>query len=171
MLAMATGATFVHDFVGVDLPLAMVVNTLDHSLREDLIDRLVTEAWLTEVRALDAAGSRTGQRPRPRLDVLIGPPRVRADATVVPVSWRSLDDTEVPPLDADLEFAMFGPNRTHLHLYGSSAVPPLVEPSSQEASLRRRLGVAVVRRVLTMLRDLIVLESAADRLAAPIPRR
>lgn len=98
----------------------------------------------------------------PKIHVTFGEQRERYDAIILPVTWRARSGPWIPPIDADLEFAAFGPQRTHIHLYGCSELPPGTASGSQSASLAQRLTVAVVRHVLDLLTGRI-LAVATDR--------
>ncbi len=100
------------------------------------------------------------------LHVDSGPPRVRRDAMVVPMSWSGAEDVGLPPLEADLEFTSFGDDRTHVHLYGRSAISAVAQPGSRRASLTSRVAVALVRRFLGELAD--ELERAATTAASGV---
>ena len=149
-------AHFVHDFAGIDLPLPTVVRAIDLAATPTLVQRFVTSAWSQEVRVLEAAERRTPHEETPRVDVVFGNQRCRSDAVILPVAWRTRSGPWVPPVDADLEFAAFGPDRTHVHLYGRSELPPDAAPASGKASMAQRLTVAVVRHVLTSLTDRVL---------------
>lgn len=149
-------AHFVHDFAGIDLPLSSVVCAIDIIATPSLIQEFVATAWMHEIRALDATEHQTLARTPPLVDVVFGEQRARSDAVILPVAWHGVSTPWIPPLDADVEFAAFGPQRTHVHLYGSSELPPDAPPASVSASLAQRLTVAVVRHVLTLLSQRIV---------------
>lgn len=146
-------AVFVHDFLGIDLPFRTILDVIGSTATTTAIERMVCAAWQAEVQALDESQSRLVLHAAPDLRVAMGSPRRRHDAIVLPVSWRCYSIEWVPPVDADLELAAFGPERTHLHLYGRSELPPGQVPASEEASLSHRLAVAVVRHVLTLFID------------------
>lgn len=146
-------ALFVHDFVGIDLPFRTILDVLGSTATTTAIERMVCAAWRAEIQALDESQARVVLHTTPDLRVSMGTPRRRHDAIVIPVSWRCYSVEWVPPVEADLELAAFGPGRTHLHLYGRSELPPGQMPASAEASLSHRLAVAVVRHVLTLLID------------------
>lgn len=142
---------FVHDFAGIDLPLAQVVQAIEMVATPRLVADFVVDAWSDEIRVIEAVQHTPRHTRVPRVDVAFGVRRSRHDATILPIAWRSTADPWVPPLDADLEFAAFGPARTHVHLYGCSALPPGSITGSPAASLAQRLTVAIVRHVLDRL--------------------
>lgn len=154
---MAPGTTFVHDFAGVDRPVEDVLAAIHGVLAVDSVRELVRRAWSQEAAALDAnGGPPASDDPADVTDVLCvesGPPRVRRDAMVVPVSWSGGEQAGFPPLECDLEFTAFGHGRTHIHLYGRSAISQVAQPGSQRGSLTNRVAVAVVSRFLGELVD------------------
>ncbi len=156
------GSHFVHDFAGIDLPLEHVVRAIGLIATPRLVADFVAHAWNDEVRVLEAVQHAQRHVGDPRIDVAFGARRSRQDAMILPITWRSTADPWVPPLDADLEFAAFGPARTHVHLYGCSELPPGSITGSQAASLAQRLTVAIVRHVLNLMTGRI-LELADDR--------
>lgn len=142
---------FVHDFAGIDLPLLDVVGAIDAAATPAAISEFVVHAWDDEHRVLQAARHRPHDDRDPFVEVALGARRTRRDAVIVPLTWRTRNDPWIPPIDADLEFAAFGPQRTHVHLYGCSQLPPGAVAGTQDASLAQRLTVAVVRHVLDLL--------------------
>lgn len=94
--------------------------------------------------------------PNPDLGVEVGDRRHRDDAEIIMIRWRCRSDHPVPPLEADLEFAAFGPERTHLHLYGHSRLPRGAAPRSARSSMAQRFTVATVRHFLQLLDDRIL---------------
>ncbi len=148
----------IHDFVRIDLPMSAVVGAFTHYVRPELLGRLVIEAWDAELS--EVGREIEGQALRPTtlveqtpasIEVFTGAMRARQDSVVIPVAWRSRSSDWIPPLQADLELAAFGPRRTHLHLLGFSELPPGVRSCSFRASLDHRLTVAFVRHVLGSL--------------------
>ena len=95
---------------------------------------------------------------QPSVSVKVGEPRSRRDALVVPLEWESDSDGWIAPIEADLEVVAYGPRRSHLHILGTSVLPPGVDSCSERASLEHRLTVAVVRHVLFALAAAITTE-------------
>lgn len=149
-------ALFLHDFVGIDLPLPIVLALVGTLLTSDLINDLACSAWNAEASAVDAVAHRAHLDATPVLCVEVGDRRHRDDAEIVPIRWRCRSDHPVPPLEADLEFAAFGSDRTHLHLYGHSQLPRGTEPRSTRSSMAQRFTVATVRHFLQLLDDRIM---------------
>ena len=149
---MAPGTTFVHDFAGVDRPVEDVLAAVHGVLAVESVSSLVRRAWCQEAAALDSNGGDPASAgridPTELLHVESGPPRVRRDATVVPVSWSGGERAGFPPLECDLEFTSFGDDRTHIHLYGRSSTADVAESASRRGSITNRVAVAVVRRFL-----------------------
>jgi hypothetical protein len=145
---------FVHDFVAIDLPLDTVIAQFGRRCTADVVAAIVLDAWHHEA---EAAQHTTSAHPIrtvvPTVDVELGPPRIRSDSVVVPVRWRTAGDDWIPGVEADLELAPFGPQRSHLHLLGRYELPVDVERWSAEASVLNRLAVALVRRTLDRLRE------------------
>ncbi len=166
---MAPGTTFVHDFAGVDRPVAAVLASVPRVVTDESIRDLLVRAWSAESEALQpteetngSGGNRNGVS---SLRVEVGAPRVRHDAMVIPVSWSGSEPSGLPPLESDLEFTSFGEDRTHVHLYGRSAISAMAPLGSREANHSSRVAVAVVRRFLGELAD--ALDAAADDGTAP----
>ncbi len=160
-------ALAIHDFVGLDATLDIVISALRSVAGPSLIGRLVCDAWQAERRALDDAvpsdaGRPAGSPSAPRPVVILGRPRLRNEAVIIPLSWMSSPGPGpwLPPLDADLEIVAFGRRRTHLHVLGTSKLPPGQMPRSSEASMSQRFTVALVRHVLNSL---------ADEIRRPVP--
>lgn len=151
------GGLFVHDFVPVDLPFDSVVGAFAHFVNPELLATLAAEAWVAESaeagRVLHPIEMTSAERPV--VDAVLGPPRTRRDALIVPIAWRQSSNRWIPSLDADLEIVAFGPGRTHIHVLGMSALGPATAPCSDRASLEHRLTVATVRHVLVALTETI----------------
>lgn len=166
MMEMAAAATFVHDFIALDLPFEVVVATVDTTSTTATLEHIVAESWQAEVSALHASRGRTRAHPEVSVTVTVGTPRRRPDAVIIPIRWRSASSEWVPPLDADLEIAAFGPSRTHVHVYGQSAAGH--DPGAGGVStLHHRLPVALVRHVLVLLAEHIAADAAAGSLVDP----
>jgi hypothetical protein len=152
---------YVHDFVRIDLPFDAVVGAFTHFVTSDLMQQLVADAWICESSELrQVMAMATTDESRSDVAVTIGNRRARHDALILPLSWITLSDRWIPPLDADLEIAGFGPARTHLHVLGQSRLRPQTPLYTERASLEHRLVVAVVRHFLRSLAD--VISSNAD---------
>lgn len=150
-------AHFVHDFAGIDLPLVDVVRAIEIVATPHLVGEFVAVAWNDEIRVLEAVQDRHHPHAGgPLVDVAFGPQRSRRDAVILPITWRTRTEPWVPPLDADIEFASFGPQRTHVHVYGCSELPPGSVTGTEESSLAQRLTVAIVRHVLVLLIERII---------------
>lgn len=167
---MAPGTTFVHDFVGVDRPVEAVLAAVPRVVTDDSVRDLLLRAWSAEAEAMQPAeetnGNGTNGNGVSTLHVEVGPPRVRRDAMVMPVSWSGSEPSGLPPLESDLEFTSFGEDRTHVHLYGRSAISAMAPLGSREANHSSRVAVAVVRRFLGELAA--ALEATADGGTTPL---
>ena len=150
---------FIHDFVAINLPFGALVGAFSHYVSSEMIGQLVIEAWKAEVAELTRVIG-TGEDPDqdPSVTVKVGQPRSRRDALVVPVEWESDSPGWIAPIEADLEVVAYGPRRSHLHILGTSLLPPGVSDCSERASLEHRLTVAVVRHVLFALAGAITSE-------------
>ena len=147
---------YVHDFIRVDLPFDAVVGAFTHFVTSDLMCQLVANAWDTEASELaDVLPEESTPKQSPAVVVTLGDRRARRDALIFPLSWTTFSDEWVPPLDADLEIASFGPGRTHLHVLGQSQLRPRTPLYTDRASLEHRLAVAVVRHFLRLLADVV----------------
>jgi hypothetical protein len=115
---------FVHDFVHVDRP-------PDEVKAEVLADR---GRWLRPLaaRSGDELQLRVGPIGVPpdkpligkQVRVELGEPTGVGDALVVPIRWEATGAPRLfPTLDADLEFAGLGPDRTRISLSGRYEVP------------------------------------------------
>lgn len=167
MAVMAAGTTFVHDFIAMDLPVEVVVAAIEAESTAVILQDIVADAWNAELAALDASRGHAIRHVEIRATVTVGTPRRRPDAVIVPIRWRSTSTEWMPSLDADLEVAAFGPSRTHLHLYGQSALGDDPDESGQ-TTLRHRLPVALVRHVLVLLTEHITVGVRAGSLADPV---
>lgn len=152
----APSGLFIHDFTRIDLSFGAVVGAFTHFVEPKLLGRLVLEAWRAE---LAEVGREIRHRPAATdtsgVEVIVGQMRTRDDSVIIPILWRSATNEWVPPLQADLEVASFGPNRSHLHLLGLSALPDGVAACSHRASLEHRLTVAVTRHFLASLASVL----------------
>lgn len=153
-------ALFVNDFVAVDVSVDTAIQLFGGLATPALVRDFVLEAWRAEIAALDSALAVFGSHREPYLEVELGPARWRRDAVVVPLRWWADSGEWVPPLEADLELASFGPDRTHLHVLGRSRLPIGESPQSQAWSLHQRFTVALVRHVLRLLSERVL---APDR--------
>lgn len=158
-----SGGMFVHDFVPVELPFDAVVGAFTYFVSPQLIAMLVAEAWTSELaevgRHLDSAQPSGAT---PSVMAHLGTVRIRKGAVVVPLSWRTEREPWVPSLEADLEIARFGVDRTHLHVMGLSDLAPGTLPCTERASLDHRLTVALVRNVLVSLAQMLGHELVED---------
>lgn len=149
-------ALFVNDFVAVDVSVDTAVQSFGGLATPDLVRGLVLEAWRAEVAALDSALAKFRSHTDPKVDVELGPARWRRDAVVIPLRWWTRSGDWVPPLEADLELASFGPDRTHVHVLGRSRLPIGESPQSEASSLHHRFTVAMVRHVLCLLTERVI---------------
>lgn len=147
---------FVNDFVAVDVSVETAIQSFGGVATPALLRDVVLEAWRAEVAALDSALATFTAHDEPSVEVELGPARWRRDAVVIPVRWWTLSGDWVPPLEADLELASFGPERTHLHVLGRSRLPLGESPHSQASSLHHRFTVAMVRHVLSLLSERVL---------------
>jgi len=153
---MRPAGLFIHDFVPINLPYGALVGAFAHYVGPDMIRELVLEAWRSEIADLaKVLGTDHDLGISPSVTVVVGEPRSRRDALVVPLEWASNSDCWIPPIHADLEVVAYGPRRSHLHILGTSALPPDVSSCSERASLEHRLTVAIVRHVLFALASAI----------------
>ncbi len=150
------GALFVHDFVAVDVGVDAAVQSFGGRATPTLMREFVLEAWRAEIAALDTALASPGAHAEPDLEVELGPARWRRDAVVIPLRWWTREGEWIPPLEADLELASFGPERTHVHVAGQSRLPGGEVPRSQASSLHQRFTVAMVRHVLRLLSERVL---------------
>ncbi len=137
-------SVFVHDFSPVDVDFERAA-----SVFIDLLDPMVVAAYAT------AASQREGLGPVTTvgmIETVLGSPRWRTDAVLVPVRWFRQDPMGIE-LDADLELARYVAGRCHLHLLGRVPLPDGMEPRSPASSLYGRQAVAIVRGALTGLAD------------------
>ena len=143
---------FVHDFVSVNRPALAVV---DGFVRlQPSLGPMVLAAWNADSDLWSRLGvAHPVYAPSWPIHVEVGPPRVRPDAVVIPLQWRSGDAEHRVALEADLEIAAFGSNVTHLHLLGRYALPPSIERWSAESSRAHRATVSAVRRFLQMVAE------------------
>lgn len=156
---MRPAGLFIHDFVPINLPFGALVGAFAHYVGPDMIRDLVIEAWQAELAELmRVIGGTEESDLQPSVSVKVGEPRSRRDALVVPLEWESDSDGWIAPIEADLEVVAYGPRRSHLHILGTSVLPPGVDSCSERASLEHRLTVAVVRHVLFALAAAITTE-------------
>ena len=160
--AIEGGALFVHDFVAVDVGIDAAVQSFGGRANPTLVREFVLEAWRAEIAALDTALASSGSHDEPELEVELGPARWRRDAVVIPLRWWTSAGEWIPPLEADLELASFGPERTHVHVAGRSRLPGGEVPRSQASSLHQRFTVAMVRHVLRLLSERVLTDEDYD---------
>ena len=145
----------IHDFVRVDLPVDAVLGAFEHFVSSQMVERLVLQAWTVEVSETSGDGDRSPPGP---VAVTLGARRGRRDAVMVPIRWVASSGW-LPPLDAELEIVGYGSSSTHLHVLGQSQLQPSTSPRTAKASLEHRQAVALVRRVLLELADMVTRSS------------
>jgi len=138
---------FVHDFVTIELPLAQALSTVAQVLMRDCTS-LAKNAWNADTDVWAEAGLARADIDSTELEVSLGPPRVRASAAVMHLTWKSNGGRLVPNLDADLELAAHGPDRCDLQLLGRYQFGDDPPRSAEEASLAHRAIVSAVRGLL-----------------------
>ena len=131
---------FLHDFVYVDRPADSVRNLIlgDHGAwLSPLASHAVADGDALRVRLGPLADHRLFSK---QALVEAGEPFQRGDVTVIPLTWTATGLREAfPVLQADLEVAALGPDRTQLSLLGRYE-PPL-------GPLGRRLDQLLLHRV------------------------
>ena len=156
---------FVNDFVAVDVSVDAAIQSFGGLATPALVREFVLEAWRAEVAALDSALAMFSAHNEPTVEVELGPARWRRDAVVIPLRWWTRSGDWLPPLEADLELASFGPERTHVHVLGRSRLPLGESPHSQASSLHHRFTVAMVRHVLCLLSERVLATSRSRNLS------
>lgn len=142
---------FIHDFVHVDRPLHVVLDSFAHRL-DPWLGSLVRAAWLADREVWAETGVRSEDLTPPQVvNVALGAPRFRADGVVVPISWPRGSARLFPEVEGDLEVAACGPRRTDLHLMGRYELPVGIDRWSVEGSLVHRITINAVRRFLELL--------------------
>lgn len=143
---------FVNDFVALDRPALAVV---DGFMRlQPALGPMVLAAWQADQDLWAQLGlAEPDYVPHWPIQVEIGSPRMRPDAVVIALHWRTGDSEHRVALEADLEIAAYGSNVTHLHLLGRYAFPPSVQRWSAEANRAHRATIAAIRRLLQMMAD------------------
>lgn len=147
---------FVHDFTPVEAGFPLAVQVLDDVLSPEVVADLVVVATKREL----FIGSEPCQRPL----VVLGEPRRRAGAVIVPMLWNFEHPAGIP-LEADIELAAYTETCAHLHLLGRVAMPCNTKPGSDAASMFGRQAVAVVRHVLNDLANLLTMATFVDTYA------
>lgn len=154
-----------------------VLAAVPEMLSPESVRELVLLAWSQEASAVSSAtehgdadpvdegrweAARSAGAALDGLRSQTGPPRVRRDAVVMPMSWSGAEAAGLPPLESDVEFTSFGDDRTHVHLYGRTSISSVAEPGTKTASVASRVAVAVVRRFLDELVERIESSIPAD---------
>lgn len=150
---------FLHDFTYVEAPLATVRGRL-LGLRNGRLSTLARSAAMSgeEIRV------RLGPVPALRLltkevTVELGAAYQREDVTVVPMTWRATGVQNVfPILQADLEVASLGEERTQLTLLGRYDPPLGAVGRRADQLLLHRLALASVRNFLHELSDTLAVD-------------
>jgi hypothetical protein len=142
---------FVHDFVHVDRPLEDVLGHFGARV-DPWLPSLLASAYEADRAVWSEAGVAADDlRAQPSVAITLGRPRVRPDGIVLPISWPAGPARMVAGVDADLEIASCGPNRTDIHLLGRYAFGSDIDRWSQEGSIANRVTVTAVRRFLELL--------------------
>jgi len=142
---------FVHDFVHVERPLEDVLGHFGTRV-DPWLPTLLPSAYEADRSVWCEAGIDAADlRPDSAVVIVLGRPRVRADGIVLPISWPPGSARMVAGLEADLEIASCGPNRTDIHLLGRYRFGGDIDRWSQEGSLASRVTVTAVRRFLELL--------------------
>jgi hypothetical protein len=154
---------FVHDFVRLNLPYEEVVARFGANV-DPWLGMLVASACRNDMPTWIASGvDEVDLAPPAVVPVWLGTPRLRNDATVVPIAWPPVGGRYVSGLDADLEIVACGPDFTDVQLLGRYEFGAGVERWSADASLAHRIAVSVIRGFLGLLAERL----ADDRLATP----
>ncbi|MEM7092092.1 MAG: hypothetical protein AAF567_03750 [Actinomycetota bacterium] len=149
-------STFIHDFVPLGAAFGPAAARVLVALNPWSLPRVIADAYNVE-RSAAAIELGAGRVVPDEVTVVVGRPRWRADAVVVPVAVRAAPRSGLPiELEADVEVASFGSDRCHLHLLGRAKLPAGTVPMSAEASIFGRLVVAVVRHALDALAPRLV---------------
>ena len=149
--------TFVHDFTYVDLPVTIVRERMLEAM-VDWLEEAATEGFAHGERVLaDIGPSRAVAPVSKHVCVSFAPPYERGDVLVFPIQWRATGARPLfPVMDADLEIAPMGGDRTEISLMGRYS-PPLGDVGrSLDRMLLHRLGEATVRSLLARLGELVV---------------
>lgn len=136
------------------MPVEVVLERVVRPLAADRLSEQIVASWVRDAEDVRRAGV-VWTLPAPPVTVLVelGTPRFRADAVIVPIRWRAASPGWLPQVDAELEIAGFGHERTHVHLVGRYDLPMGTSSSSTDASLVHRLAVALVRQVLVSISE------------------
>jgi hypothetical protein len=146
---------FVHDFIELDLPLEVVLDTLAGDVELPL-DELVASAWTLTVGTWDGDDAPAAALAAPHgISVTLGSLRFRRRSVVVALGWSDGGHPWFPALDADLEIVALGSRRTNLHLMGRYRFGPTAPPWSDLGTTANLFTVLTVRRFLALLANRI----------------
>lgn len=145
---------FVHDFAAVRGPVEDTVRRMSAPTTGPALEKTVCSAWNSHAPILTTVqADQQFQTSTTCVHLELDGHRLRGDTGIINMRWQA--DGRLPSLDADLELTSFGPDWTHLHLLGRYEVPQAASPLSSRDSLQHRVMVAVVRRFLDDLSDLL----------------
>lgn len=150
---------FVRYFVDVPLPLEQAERLLLDA-PERWIPGLAGSAHARGQRLLAEVGfGKAGRRVAKRVEIELGRPLHYATKTVVPLTWRATGPESLfPSLDADLEVAALGPDRSQLAV-SARYRPPM-------GAVGRIVDRALLHRVAeATLKDFV--DRVAERLLTP----
>lgn len=138
---------FVHDFAYVDAPYDVVTAALTRAQSLDAQAYAAVEEADRFLAVVGPLGSAPGLSKA--VVVTLGQPHQRGDALVVPLVWTATGARALfPSLEADLEIAGAGPNRTQLSLMGAYAPPGGELGKLVDRFVLHRVAEATVRSFL-----------------------
>jgi hypothetical protein len=161
---------FLHDFVEIDLPMEVVLDTLAGDV--DLpLGQLASRAWGESLASWDGDPLPGPAPAMDQMEVALGALRFRERSVILGLAWSGHGSPWVPTLDADLEIVALGSRRTNLHLLGRYRFGPTVPQWSATDSTVNLLTIISVRRFLTLLADRIGERHRSAQLSPSLPHR
>lgn len=153
---------FAKYFVEVDKPVERVEEALTRTPPAEWLPGVVQDHATWEDHLMVEVGfAAAGQRFDARGEVTVGPPTRLGTSTVIPLSWKTSGPQPLlPRVEADLEIAPLGPQRTQLSV-SARYEPPLAGVGRVlDRALLHRVAEAAVRdfgeRVAAIVRSRIV---------------
>ena len=140
---------FVRYYFELDLPFDQIERALLDSPR-DWVPGLADDAQARgELLLAEVGFGRSGYRLGKRVEIVLGEAMQFPSKTVLPMSWRPVGgETLFPSLDADIEVAALGPNRTHLSISARYQPPLGVMGRVIDSALLHRVAEATLKDVL-----------------------
>ncbi len=143
---------FVHDFTFTDAPAFEVRQRLIAEPTKWLASAVNAANQVEDKLIVSLGAGIKSVSLKKRVEIEVSTPRTRGDVLVIPVSWSATGVKELfPKMQADLEIAPFGPDKTQLVFLGTYDAPLGPIGRKVDAALLHRIAEASVRTFLELI--------------------